>query len=64
MKSEETARALAEAVTRQGYTEEDYFIYAATGTKDIAELQMSAQFEAMKSMEVFQFLRRVLSRVN
>ncbi len=55
-KPEETARALADSVTRQGYTSEDFFIYAATGTKDMAEPQMSAQIEAMKNMDVFQLL--------
>ena len=52
----ETAKALAESVARQGYTAEDFFIYAATGSKDIAELQMSAQIEAMKNMDIFQLL--------
>lgn len=53
---EETARILSESVARQGYTAEDFFICVATGTKDIAEPQLSAQIAAMRSMEVFQIL--------
>ncbi|MBR3504967.1 MAG: hypothetical protein IKO07_12125 [Clostridia bacterium] len=54
--AEETARALAEAVAKQGFTPEDFRIHALTGTKDIAYPNETAQIDAMRAFpEVFRF---------
>lgn len=54
--SEETARALAEAVGRQGFTPADFRIHTITGTKDIAYPNETAQIDAMRAWpEVFRF---------
>lgn len=51
-----TAKALADAVPHWGYTAEDFYIYALTGTNDIAYSMETAQIEAMKAFpETFQF---------
>ena len=55
--SEQTAEALANAVTAQGYTSEDFFIYAVTGSDDFAKPMMSAQINAMKELEMFRFTK-------
>lgn len=52
---ERTAETLANAVTAQGYTGTDFFIYAMTGSRDIAEPMMSAQIDAMKGQDVFRY---------
>ena len=44
-----TAAYLNSIVESSGYTATDYYIYAATGTNDIAYDAMSAQIEAMKA---------------
>lgn len=44
----ETAAYLNRVVSESGYTNRDYFIYAATGTSDIAYSPLSEQIEAMK----------------
>ena len=52
----ETARALAEAVARQGFAPADFRIHAITGTKDIACPNETAQIDAMRAFpEVFRF---------
>ncbi|MBR1912464.1 MAG: hypothetical protein IJ828_08940 [Treponema sp.] len=51
-----TAASLNHAVSRQGYTSEDFYIYAATGTEDIAHNVLSAQMNSMKlHKKTFQF---------
>ena len=51
-----TARALAEAVARQGFAPADFRIHAITGTKDIACPNETAQIDAMRAFpEVFRF---------
>lgn len=47
-KPQQTAKALADSVMKQGYKPEDYSIYAITGSEDIAEPCMTPMFEAMK----------------
>ena len=47
--SEETAEYLANAAIRSGYSKDDFRIYAATGTEDIAYENLSKQVDAMKS---------------
>ena len=54
--AEETARALAEAVAKQGFTPEDFRVHAITGTKDIAYPNETAQIDAMRAFpNVFRF---------
>ncbi len=54
--AEETARALADAVAKQGFAPEDFRVHAITGTKDIACPNESAQIDAMRRFpEVFRF---------
>ena len=54
--AEETARALAEAVAKQGFTPGDFRIHAVTGTKDIACPNETAQIDAMRAFPaVFRF---------
>ncbi|WP_456271179.1 alpha/beta hydrolase [Bacillus sp. AK031] len=47
----ETAEYLSDVVENSNYDEDDYFIYAATGTADIAYDTLTSQIEAMKSFE-------------
>lgn len=47
-KTAETARALHDFAIKSGYNTEQYFIYAATGTKDIAYEPLTRQIEEMK----------------
>lgn len=47
---EETARALEQALENSGYGPEDFFIYAITGSEDIAYPMMSSQIEAMQDL--------------
>ncbi|MBQ8955188.1 MAG: hypothetical protein IJ048_13865 [Clostridia bacterium] len=52
----ETAKALADAVARQGFAPNDFRIHAITGTKDIACPNETAQIEAMRDFpQVFRF---------
>ena len=51
--AEETARALAEAVERQGNP--SFFIFAITGSDDIAEPMMTPQVAAMRQLNAFHF---------
>ena len=54
--AEQTARALAEAVARQGFGPGDFRIHAITGTKDVACPNETAQIDAMRAFpEVFRF---------
>ena len=54
--AEETARALAECVAKQGFTPDDFRIHAVTGTKDIAYPNETAQIDAMRAFgDVFRF---------
>ena len=54
--AEETARALAGAVAKQGFTPDDFRVHAITGTKDIAYPNETAQIDAMRAWpEVFRF---------
>lgn len=45
----ETAAYLNQLVQGSGYSQDDYYIYAATGTDDIAYSALSKQVEAMKA---------------
>ena len=45
--SEKTARYLHDAAVKSGYKPDEYFIYAATGTEDIAFKQLYGQVNAM-----------------
>ena len=47
--ADETAQLLCEAVKKFGFTAEDFRIYAATGSEDIAYPQLDAQINAMKN---------------
>ncbi|MCI9071971.1 MAG: alpha/beta fold hydrolase [Lachnospiraceae bacterium] len=47
----DTAEYLADIVRESGYTAEDFQIYAATGTEDIAYDMLNSQIEAMKELE-------------
>lgn len=47
--ADETARYLSEYVQSSGYTQEDFVIYALTGTDDTAYPALSRQIEAMKN---------------
>ena len=46
---EGTAKALADSVTAQGYTADDFTIYAITGSEDIAEPCMTPMFGSIES---------------
>lgn len=48
LKSEETAKLLHDQAIKSGYGVNDYFIYTATGTKDIAYDALTAQVNAMR----------------
>ena len=55
-KPAETAAALRESVLRAGFGPEDFAVYAATGTKDMAYANLTPQIEAMKALDdVFRF---------
>ena len=43
------AKQLSDATVSSGYGKRDYFIFAATGTRDVAYQGLTAQIEAMKS---------------
>jgi len=49
-KPDETALAIKNSVASAGYSSEEYFIYAATGTNDIACDALTAQIEAMRRL--------------
>lgn len=46
---QQDARLLADAAVDSGYTKQDYFIFSATGTRDVAYQGLTAQIEAMKA---------------
>lgn len=48
--ADEKAAAVADAVKKSGYSPDEYFIFAATGTSDIAYDALSKQVEAMKKL--------------
>lgn len=55
-KPRETAAALREAVLAGGFGPEDFAIFAATGTEDIAYANLRPQIEAMQALDdVFRF---------
>jgi GH35 family endo-1,4-beta-xylanase/enterochelin esterase-like enzyme len=47
------ANSLAGAVNNSGYSNREYFIFAATGSEDIAYANLTPQVEAMKSLPQF-----------
>lgn len=47
---EGTARALADAVSAQGFGKDDFIIYTGAGEKDIAEPNLTPQVNAMKQL--------------
>lgn len=47
-RTKETAQAVADRVKASGYKQDEFFIYAATGTKDIAYEALTAQMLEMK----------------
>ncbi len=47
-KPDETAKILHDHVIRSGYGVDEYFIYAATGTKDVAYDALTSQVNAMR----------------
>ena len=49
----ETVQALIAAVDRYGYTKDDYRIFAATGTEDIAYPNLTPQVEEMKKFPAY-----------
>lgn len=50
------AQQLADAAVLSGYGKKDYYIFAATGTRDVAYQGLSAQIEAMKLLtEAFDY---------
>ncbi len=54
--AERTAALLAEKVKEQGYTKDDFSIFAATGREDIAWENLTPQIEAMKAIpEMFDY---------
>ena len=54
--TEETVRLLSERVKEQGFGKNDFRIFAATGTTDIAYPNLTPQIEAMKkSTEIFEY---------
>jgi endo-1,4-beta-xylanase len=48
LKPDETAKALHDHAIKSGYDVDEYFIYAATGSKDIAFDALNAQVNAMR----------------
>jgi len=52
----ETAALLCESVREAGFGPEDFHIYAATGTEDMAYVSLTPQIEAMKAIDdMFRF---------
>ena len=49
-KAKETAELLANSVKEQGYSANDFFIFAATGSEDIAHEGLTNQIEEMKKL--------------
>ncbi|MCR5708061.1 MAG: carbohydrate binding domain-containing protein [Ruminococcus sp.] len=49
------ARSLADAVDRFGYTNRQFFVFAATGSDDIAYPNVNPQVDEMKKMPQFKF---------
>lgn len=49
------AKDLADAVDRSGFTDRQYFIFAATGSDDIAYPNVNPQVDEMKKMSQFKF---------
>lgn len=47
---EETVRVLEQALGDSGYAAEDFYVYAITGSEDIAYPIMSSQIEAMQNL--------------
>ena len=55
-KPEETAEFLAQIVRESGYKPQDFYIFSATGTQDIAYPNLKPQIEAMKKRDdVFRY---------
>ncbi len=54
-KPRETAEALRDAALEKGIGPEDFAIYAATGSEDIACPNLTPQIEAMKKLDFFRF---------
>ena len=55
-KPEETATLIAESIKSQGYSANDFFIFSATGTDDIAYRGLTNQINEMKKLtDVFRF---------
>ncbi|WP_058305931.1 sugar-binding protein [Gracilibacillus massiliensis] len=55
-KPAETAEYLADVVRASGYTSQDYYIFSATGNKDIAYPNLKPQIDAMKELtDVFNY---------
>ena len=54
-KPEETAQALADAIAAQGMTADDFRIFAATGSVDMALDNMAPQIIAMQDNDIFKF---------
>lgn len=51
-KSQETAKELADSVSEQGMTSDDFYIYSGSGGKDdMASAGMKSQVEAMKQLD-------------
>ncbi len=51
--AQEKAQSIGNAINKAGLTPRDYFIFAATGSDDIAYPNISPQVEAMKPMSQF-----------
>ena len=50
------AQTLADVAVASGYTKQEYYIFAATGTRDVAYRGLTAQIDAMKTHpEAFDF---------
>lgn len=49
-KPKETAQLIANSIRKQGFTPKDFFIFSATGTKDIAYQGLTNQIEEMKKL--------------
>lgn len=54
-KPAETAEAIAQAITAQGMTADDFRIFAATGSVDMALENLAPQIIAMQENEMFRF---------
>ncbi|UAB82706.1 enterochelin esterase [Zunongwangia sp. SCSIO 43204] len=52
---DETANYLADAVEQQNYSAEDFYVFAVTGTEDIAYENLSPQIASMRNLEVFNY---------